>query len=218
MVNFDGKIYFNHWFYNFLMLIGFDFNLAADKREFANHPTTEITNKASSNLSNDFPSHSVPSRALVFGSPPIMWHHPLPGPRFNIKISPYQYRKSHCGDKTVIRSSYLRNGISYTGKKSSLYWIRALADLSLAVRDNSLVCKIKVNSVWPSDAIHFLPYPKDLISNVWGDKSNWWIGHWEFSSACQCIIKIFGKLKRGGSSVLQLMLLSFAVISLRIHI
>ena len=37
----------------------------------------------------------------------------------------YQYRKSHCGDKTVVRSSYLHNGISYTGKMSSLYWIGA---------------------------------------------------------------------------------------------
>ena len=41
---------------------------------------------------------------------------PLPGPWFNIKLSSYQYRKSHCGDKTVVRSSYLHNGISYTGK------------------------------------------------------------------------------------------------------
>ena len=48
-----------------------------------------------------------------------------PGPRFNIKMSSYQYRKSHCGDKTVVRSSYLHNGISYTGKMSSLYWIGA---------------------------------------------------------------------------------------------
>ena len=48
------------------------------------------------------------------------------GPRFNIKMSSYQYRKSHCGDKTVVRSSYLHNGISYTGKMSSLYWIGAL--------------------------------------------------------------------------------------------
>ena len=46
-----------------------------------------------------------------------------PGPWFNIKISSYQYRKSHCGDKTVIRLSYLDNGISYTGKMTSLYWI-----------------------------------------------------------------------------------------------
>ena len=35
-----------------------------------------------------------------------------PGPRFNIKMPSYQYRKSHCGDKTVVRSSYLhKDGI-----------------------------------------------------------------------------------------------------------
>ena len=32
-----------------------------------------------------------------------------------IKMSSYQYRKSHCGDKMVVRSSYLQNEISYTG-------------------------------------------------------------------------------------------------------
>ena len=45
------------------------------------------------------------------------------GPWFNIKIPSYQYRKSHCGDKLVVRPSYLHNGISYTGKMASLYWI-----------------------------------------------------------------------------------------------
>ena len=49
-----------------------------------------------------------------------------PGPWYNIKMSSYLYRKSHCGDKTVVRSSYLHNGFSYTGKMSSSYWIRAL--------------------------------------------------------------------------------------------
>ena len=34
---------------------------------------------------------------------------------------------SHCRDKTILRPSYLHNGISYTGKMTSLYWIRALA-------------------------------------------------------------------------------------------
>ena len=48
-----------------------------------------------------------------------------PGPWFNTKMLFYQYRKSHCGDKRVVRSSYIHNGISYTGKMSSLYWIRA---------------------------------------------------------------------------------------------
>ena len=54
----------------------------------------------------------------------LTWFHASPGPRFNIKMSSYQYRKSHCRDKTVVRSSYLHNGISCTGKVSSLYWIR----------------------------------------------------------------------------------------------
>ena len=49
-----------------------------------------------------------------------------PGGRINIKMWSYQYRKSHWGDKTILRPSYLHNGISYTGKKTSLYWIRAL--------------------------------------------------------------------------------------------
>ena len=52
---------------------------------------------------------------------------------FNIKMLSYQYRKSHCGDKTVVRSSYLHNGISYTGKTTSLYWIRAFCMLILTI-------------------------------------------------------------------------------------
>ena len=47
---------------------------------------------------------------------------PSPGPWF--KMSSCQDRKSHCGDKTVVRSSYLHNGISFTGKMIYLYWIR----------------------------------------------------------------------------------------------
>ena len=53
--------------------------------------------------------------------PRYLWSNP--GPWFNIKMSSYQYGKSHCGDKTVVRSSYLHNGISYTDKMTSLYWI-----------------------------------------------------------------------------------------------
>ena len=48
------------------------------------------------------------------------------GPWFNIKMSSYQYRKSHCGNKTISRPSYCHNGISYTGKMTWLYSIRAL--------------------------------------------------------------------------------------------
>ena len=49
-----------------------------------------------------------------------------PGPRFIKKMPSYQYRKFHCGDKTVVRSSYLHSGISNTSKRTSLYWITAL--------------------------------------------------------------------------------------------
>ena len=47
---------------------------------------------------------------------------------FDIKMSSYLYRKFHCGDcKTILRPSCLNNGISYTGKTTSLYWIGALS-------------------------------------------------------------------------------------------
>ena len=35
---------------------------------------------------------------------------------FNTNMPSYQYMKSHCRDKTILRPSYLHNGISYTGK------------------------------------------------------------------------------------------------------
>ena len=56
-----------------------------------------------------------------------------PGTWFNVKISSYLYRKSHCGDKTILRPSYLHNGISYTGKTTSLYWIRAQVIISYGI-------------------------------------------------------------------------------------
>ena len=56
----------------------------------------------------------------------------LTGPQFNIKMTSYQYRKSHCGDNTILRPSYLHNGISYSGKMTSLYWIRAQDRISIS--------------------------------------------------------------------------------------
>ena len=55
---------------------------------------------------------------------------------FNIKTASYQHRKSHCGDKTILRPSYLQNGISYTGKMTSLYWIRAQDIICACGRSN----------------------------------------------------------------------------------
>ena len=45
---------------------------------------------------------------------------------FNIKMSFYQSRNSYYGDKTILWLSYLHNGISYTGKMTSLYGIKAM--------------------------------------------------------------------------------------------
>ena len=45
-----------------------------------------------------------------------------PGSWFNIMVTSYQYRKSHCGDKMIFWPSYLHNRISHTGKITSLYW------------------------------------------------------------------------------------------------
>ena len=47
----------------------------------------------------------------------------------NKKMSSYQYRISHCGDKTILRPSYLHNGISYTERMTSLYWNSAQASI-----------------------------------------------------------------------------------------
>ena len=73
----------------------------------------------------EFPCHDL---VMVFIKE-ITMYGSLPWPWFNIKMSSYQYRKSHCGDKTVVRSSYLHNRSSYTGKTTSLYWIRALVPI-----------------------------------------------------------------------------------------
>ena len=62
-------------------------------------------------------------------------------------MSSYQYRKSHCGDKTVVRSSYLHNGISYTGKMSSLYiesgpWLLMMSYLCLNCPVDRALCTL----------------------------------------------------------------------------
>ena len=79
-----------------------------------------------------------------------------PGGWFNIKMPSYQYRKSHCGDKTILRPSYLHNGISYTSKMASLYWIRAL----VLVEYSSLRTRrvdIMSNLAWQG---HFIKTPQ----------------------------------------------------------
>ena len=44
------------------------------------------------------------------------------GAWLNIWMLSYQYRKSHCGDQSILRLSYLHSGVSCTGKIAYLYW------------------------------------------------------------------------------------------------
>ena len=70
-----------------------------------------------------------------------LWY--APGPWFIIKTPSYQYRKSHCGDTTVVRSSYLHNGISNTGEKASFL----LNQPPGCLKSNSAICT--PCCIWP---------------------------------------------------------------------
>ena len=73
----------------------------------------------------NFSAHTPMGKNFKFSPHIITWKLRDPGPWFNIKMTSYQYRKFHCGDKTILRPSYLHNGISHTDKMTSLYWIKA---------------------------------------------------------------------------------------------
>ena len=68
--------------------------------------------------------NTVGDRLLPGGIGCLLMRTPTNGGWFNTKVLSYQYRKSYCGDKTVVRSPSLHNGICYTGKMTFLYWIR----------------------------------------------------------------------------------------------
>ena len=85
-----------------------------------------------------------------------------PGPRFNIKMSSYQYRESHCGDKTVVRSSYLYNGIPHTGKMTSLYWIMPQKFLAFQIWFEVFVI------IW----VWFSPKVSNSVHILWNVVSN----------------------------------------------
>ena len=62
--------------------------------------------------------------------------------QYKLKMPSYQYRKSDCGDKTILRPSYLHNGISYTGETTSLYWIGAQDSLVCFPSEGRKWCKL----------------------------------------------------------------------------
>ena len=111
----------------------------------------------------------------------LHWTCNISGPRFNIKMTSYQYRKSHCGDKTILRPSYLHNGISYTGKTTSLYWIRAqiiqlthewqLIYQSLSISIGRVVlCKVTAALPQVSRGVQVVP----LAQNMLIEKNQFW--------------------------------------------
>ena len=76
------------------------------------------------------------------------------GGRINIKISSYQYRKSYCGDKTILRPSYLHNGISYTDNMTYFYWIRALNPTPSSTNDTKVSTR-RAELIWSNISICF---------------------------------------------------------------
>ena len=108
----------------------------------------------------------------------------------NIKISSYHYRKSYCGDKTVVRTWYLHNWISNTGKMTSLYWISHQGTFLVTIRSPvtcnkyiTVMQSLRDGCMW-ADSIprnHSVYAPSqwamvlqcNTISHWWGSYTEW---------------------------------------------
>ena len=96
------------------------------------------------------------------------------GPWFNIKMSSYQYRESHCGDKTVIKFPilvrchlYIESGPCSQWKHMSTPWIFITIESSANITRSNLV-RYCINSCMNSGRIsikgwthkrHPIPHP-----------------------------------------------------------
>ena len=131
-----------------------------------------------------------------------LWYYRIPEPWFNVKMLPHQYRKSHCGDKMILWSSYLHNGISYTGKRLlyielglrsqiqgyPLQWSHNERDgvsnhqphdclLKLALRCRSKkTSKLRVTSLCVGNSPVTGEFPAQRASNA-KNVSSWWRHH-----------------------------------------
>ena len=99
----------------------------------------------------------------------MTWQCKDPRPWFNIKMSSYQYRKSHCGDKTILWPSYLHSGISYTGKTPSFYWIRDQVISSYSYDQARLPEIFRLPEGFIPDwiCIHFTPSNENTFLWLW---------------------------------------------------
>ena len=82
------------------------------------------------------------------------------GPQFNIKMTSYQYRKSHCGDKTILWTSFLHNGISYTVNSLKL------RRNERCNADDIFKCIFLKENVWIPTKISLKFVPKGRINNI----------------------------------------------------
>ena len=72
----------------------------------------------------------------------------IPGPCFNISMLSYKYRKCYCGDKMILRASYLHNNMSYTGKMPSPYWTHPACIPCLAPKSLCSLTLIHPAHIW----------------------------------------------------------------------
>ena len=81
-----------------------------------------------------------------------------PGPWFNIKMSSYEYRKPHCGDKTVVRSSCLVHpGVRDKRRVSEIDLSQPRHETAFWWRHNGAVTSQLTDRIkWPN-------YPVELI-------------------------------------------------------
>ena len=130
-----GVVHLKLWIYNDTLITHNGMDLHPLK-PIKMHPVTVCTVTGHGNMATgpdpettDMPgiTHFIISyQCPVTECPPSQF--PSQDPYINIAFYWYRnfIRKSHYGDKRVIRLCYLHNGDSHTGKMASLYWISPL--------------------------------------------------------------------------------------------
>ena len=112
------------------------------------------------------------------------------GPDSTSRLS-YQYRKSHCGDKMIIRSSYLHNGISYNGAMP--YQLRKshcgdktilCSSISTMISPKPVRCHLDIEiGLWSVQTQRQLWQAPNITSNITKDiglRNNNLNSHWLF--------------------------------------
>ena len=81
-----------------------------------------------------------------------------PGPWFNIKMSSFQYRKSHCGDKTVVRLSCLEHpGVRDKSRVSEINLSQPRHETAFWWHHNGPVTSQSTDPIkWPTDPLELI--------------------------------------------------------------